>query len=267
MLIQLLNSSRWPEMAAAKIVVGRNGEPKGFTNETAIETRVVDMEDGGEGAQSPKAESEGVITIQGTPKKEDAILVETETRLEEEQNDVEKLLNQEVERKLAEEFEHRFDDDEVVDSDQDDEESGEEESEEEQKVSRNKKNKNKGKKKEANEKAKYKQHMFFAPKAKGRKEIYKEINAISQDLRPIGIVKAILKSPNRDKEHMVTLTVLEKERLDDDSFLKMLDAHNQSKGDKKKEQSIITNKIAQNSGIFAAPVSKKLPWMTISNIP
>jgi len=33
------------------------------------------------------------------------------------------------------------------------------------------------------------------------------------------------------------------------------------------KDSRLTNKIAQNSGIYAVPISKKLPWMTISNVP
>ena len=30
---------------------------------------------------------------------------------------------------------------------------------------------------------------------------------------------------------------------------------------------MVSTKVAQNSGIYAAPVSKKLPWMCISNVP
>lgn len=72
---------------------------------------------------------------------------------------------------------------------------------------------------------------------------------------------------------MVTLTILDQDRLDDETFLKMLQAHNdnEAKKDKKKggkgDSTVISNKIAQNSGIYAVPISKKLPWMTISSIP
>lgn len=61
---------------------------------------------------------------------------------------------------------------------------------------------------------------------------------------------------------MVTLLVQDKERLEDDSFIKMLSANQQKKGDTRN-----ANKVAQNSGIYAIPISKKLPWMSISNIP
>ena len=60
---------------------------------------------------------------------------------------------------------------------------------------------------------------------------------------------------------MVTLVVQDKERLDDDHFIKML------QGGVTGKDSRLTNKIAQNSGIYAVPISKKLPWMTISNVP
>jgi hypothetical protein len=41
-------------------------------------------------------------------------------------------------------------------------------------------------------------------------------------------VKAIIRSPNRTKEHMITLTILDKDRLDDETFLKMLLAHQEN---------------------------------------
>jgi hypothetical protein len=49
---------------------------------------------------------------------------------------------------------------------------------------------------------------------KTRAEIIKMVNEYS-DCRPCGLVKAILKSPNREREQMVTLTVQDKDRLDD----------------------------------------------------
>jgi hypothetical protein len=62
---------------------------------------------------------------------------------------------------------------------------------------------------------------------------------------------------------MVTLTVVDKERLDDDSFLSYLI------GDINigKNNPYVRQKIAMNSGIYAVPVSKKLPWMSLMNIP
>jgi hypothetical protein len=29
----------------------------------------------------------------------------------------------------------------------------------------------------------------------------------------------------------------------------------------------VTSKVAMNCGIYAVPISKKLPWMSLSNIP
>lgn len=61
--------------------------------------------------------------------------------------------------------------------------------------------------------------------------------------------------------------------MNDEQFLKMLQAHNDNEAakDRKKgakaDSSVISNKIAQNSGIYAVPISKKLPWMTITTIP
>jgi hypothetical protein len=45
---------------------------------------------------------------------------------------------------------------------------------------------------------------------------------LSKECRPLGRVKAIFKSPNREKELMVTLIVQDKERLEDDTFIKLL---------------------------------------------
>lgn len=67
---------------------------------------------------------------------------------------------------------------------------------------------------------------------------------------------------------MVTLTILDKESLDDEVFLKMLDAYsNSSKKKNNKEGDKLSNKVAANSRIYAVPITKKLPWMSISNIP
>ena len=90
-------------------------------------------------------------------------------------------------------------------------------------------------------------------KGRSKAERLIDINTIAKDLRPIARVKAIVKSPNREKEHLVTLKALEK--IDDEELLKKM-----SNGMSKK-------KVATTSGIFALPVSKKLPWMTISGIP
>lgn len=44
-LIQLLHPNRWPSLTASNIIIGgKRQELKGFTNETAIEKRVVDAE-------------------------------------------------------------------------------------------------------------------------------------------------------------------------------------------------------------------------------
>lgn len=48
-----------------------------------------------------------------------------------------------------------------------------------------------------------------------------EINRISKEMRPLGIVKAIIRSPNREKEHLVTLMPLEKELLIEENMLRV----------------------------------------------
>lgn len=46
-LIQLLNPSRWPSLKLSNVIVGgKKVEPKGLTNDTAVETRVIDVERG-----------------------------------------------------------------------------------------------------------------------------------------------------------------------------------------------------------------------------
>lgn len=70
----------------------------------------------------------------------------------------------------------------------------------------------------------------------------------------MGKVKAIKASPNREKEQLVTLFSLDKEVLDLDYLLKM-----QEKCSKREWQG--------TTGIVAAPVSKKLPWMASFNVP
>ncbi len=59
---------------------------------------------------------------------------------------------------------------------------------------------------------------------------------------------------------MVTIIIPDKERLEDQTFLNMLKPS--MTGD-----AVVINKIAANAGIYAVPVSKKLPWMTVGNIP
>lgn len=48
-IVQLLNPAKWPPLTTNNVIIGGakfNGKPQGFTNETAIETRVVDAERG-----------------------------------------------------------------------------------------------------------------------------------------------------------------------------------------------------------------------------
>jgi hypothetical protein len=57
---------------------------------------------------------------------------------------------------------------------------------------------------------------------KSKAEIIQLICEFAKDSRPLGRVKAILKSPNREKDHMVTLIIQDKDRLEDESFIKLL---------------------------------------------
>lgn len=70
----------------------------------------------------------------------------------------------------------------------------------------------------------------------------------------MGRIKAIIKSPNREKEHLVTLMPLEKSLLDEKNIESFIEIYKEKKN-------------AASSGIYAVPVSKKLPWMAIFNIP
>ena len=68
---------------------------------------------------------------------------------------------------------------------------------------------------------------------------------------------------------MVTLVILDKERLEDETFIQMLTAQTAPAANGKKggKHDIINNKVVANSGIYAVPISKKLPWMSMSNVP
>jgi len=103
------------------------------------------------------------------------------------------------------------DDDEMVD---DDEESIEEEIDEDKPrnpfkqpkepkeyVPRPKKNMNHQK-----HDSKKKPSIFFGT-GKTKAEIIKMICEYAKECRPLGRVKAIMKSPNREKDHMITLTI------------------------------------------------------------
>ena len=70
----------------------------------------------------------------------------------------------------------------------------------------------------------------------------------------MGKVKAIIKSPNMDKEHLVTLMPVDKGIIDDKNIHQIAELFNGQKN-------------AANCGIYAVPVSKKLPWMAIMNVP
>jgi hypothetical protein len=47
-VISLLDPGRWPDLVTRNVIISGNKElkAKGFTNDTAIETRVVDVERG-----------------------------------------------------------------------------------------------------------------------------------------------------------------------------------------------------------------------------
>jgi hypothetical protein len=48
-----------------------------------------------------------------------------------------------------------------------------------------------------------------------------QINEIAKELRPIGRVRAILKSPAREKELLITLLPVDRELLDIDNLNKL----------------------------------------------
>lgn len=73
-------------------------------------------------------------------------------------------------------------------------------------------------------------------------------------MRPIGVVRAIIKSPNREKDHLVTLIKAESMEFDDKQLQDLINLHDHRKN-------------AISTGIYAVPVSKKLPWMALFNVP
>lgn len=60
---------------------------------------------------------------------------------------------------------------------------------------------------------------------------------------------------------MVTLTVLDKENFESDQLLKLITG--ESVNGKRNKAENNSQKIALSSGIYAVPISKKLPWMNI----
>lgn len=69
----------------------------------------------------------------------------------------------------------------------------------------------------------------------------------------MGRVKAVIDSPTQKKELLVTLIAIEKTVLDDKNVHRLFAYGPETD--------------ARDSGIYAVPVSKKLPWMMIENIP
>ena len=228
---------------------------KGFTNETAIEKRVIDADTAISNTEPSQAstvqveEEKEVKPVKQPHKHEIApnILGDSDHEGEEqgesvkesssesssEDEELEKFIEKE-EEKMAEGS--RFKDDELVGSSSDEgkEEFFDEDEEEElspdedsqvkfnpfkrEKDMPEPKYRQKALKQTAptekkHETHKSKQRTYFGM-GKSRAEIIKMVNEFS-DCRPCGLVKAILKSPNREREQMVTLTVQDKDRLDD----------------------------------------------------
>jgi exoribonuclease R len=98
--------------------------------------------------------------------------------------------------------------------------------------------------------------VFIDFNNKSREEIISQINKVSENFRAVGKVVAINDSPNRDKELLVTI-----KSMDDNSETTLKQAVELKK-------SMKNTKMNQgNLGIYAIPVSKKLPWMALKSIP
>jgi hypothetical protein len=69
----------------------------------------------------------------------------------------------------------------------------------------------------------------------------------------MGRVKAVISSPTQTKELLVTLIALEKTILEDKNVHRIY--------------AYGPDEDARESGIFAVPVSKKLPWMHLEYLP
>lgn len=71
----------------------------------------------------------------------------------------------------------------------------------------------------------------------------------------MGQVRAIKASPAMEKEHLVTLMSIDKEESLDVTELEQL------------QKACQRREFSGNNGITAVPVSKKMPWMAVFNIP
>lgn len=67
-VIQLLDPSRWPSLITSNIIIGgKKLENKGFTNETAIETRVIDAERGLSHTEAEQSSSGHIVQENKVP--------------------------------------------------------------------------------------------------------------------------------------------------------------------------------------------------------
>jgi len=225
-VIELFEPYRWSSFASNNVVIGKDSlnnqvlvasvaQQKGYTNETAVETRIVDLEVIGEEPVSQDAEELQEVraaflkekTLDKIEEKDNDPDQEEDEAVNESSSDEDAIAQAINEAEAREESKHDseqeigygFMDDDKVSSD-----------EEELKALEKNKSHQQGKVKEAKplvQVKKIKKLVKF--EGKTRTERLEEINRIAKDLRPMGKVKAIVKSPNLEKEHLVTLTAVD----------------------------------------------------------
>ncbi len=258
-IVELLDPFKWTEYTTTNsIVVGKtstgqnnvmqqmgntfNGKP-GYTNDTAVETRIIDMEVLGRATNHESGVSSeddvNKLELLAVTKEFTSLKIKEEKKQstsggisegseqsdssdsDEEEDAIEKAL--EDAQDDSDDIGTGFIDDEQVSSDEDEEEDNEDQSSEEEEENQDEKDakektrtpvKGMGKDQVQTKNIAVKRNPLLKIEGKNKQERLAEINKIAKDLRPMGRVKAIIKSPNRDKEHLVTLMALEKNVLD-----------------------------------------------------
>ena len=127
-IIQLLAPASWPAIASNLMIIGGKQQSK-ITNETAIESRVIDVERGGDASametdQAPRGVSSNPSTIETkkeSPKRDHVIVCES-FKDESESSESEQFTEQGLVKELDEDEEDpcNFNDDEVLDSSSED---------------------------------------------------------------------------------------------------------------------------------------------------
>lgn len=241
-LIEILPPSRWAEYISTdipktgKTTIAKPSGSKtlkgaaGYTNETAVEQRIVDSKTLEQAEESKSSEKKELSAVKVDIRKVAAELsssyehIRDEEDLEDEKNQF--LIDDEQRSRNSSQKRRRDNSDSSSDA--------------EVTVTPQKPMKNPRK-----------STRLAQIQGSTRAERLESINKLALDLRPLGKVRAILKSPTREKELLITLMTTDKELLDLDKALEM-----------KQQEQAMKQKVVEGKGsigIFGAPISKKLP--------